>query len=102
MPANLTIYIGTVNSSGVRVPLVGAKVYLRPSRTDITYLNGVNYLPWDVNQTSDPGYRDCWVATTNGAGYATCTSGVVIPTRLAGRWRAKATCSLGCFTATAS
>lgn len=74
MPANLTIYIGTVNSSGVRVPLVGAKVYLRPSRTDITYLNGVNYLPWDVNQTSDPGYRDCWVATTNGAGYATFQS----------------------------
>jgi hypothetical protein len=71
MPANLTIYIGTVNSSGVRVPLVNAKVYLRPSRTDITYLNGANYLPWDVNQTSDPGYRDCWVATTNGAGFAT-------------------------------
>ena len=71
MPANLTIYVGTINSTGVRVPLVNAKVYLRPNRTDITYLNGATYLPWEVNQTSDPGYRDCWVAVTNGAGFAT-------------------------------
>jgi hypothetical protein len=71
MPANLTIYVGSVSSSGARVPLVGAKVYLRPSRTDITYLNGSSYLPWEVNQNSDPGYRDCWVAVTNGLGYAT-------------------------------
>lgn len=71
MPANLTIYVGSVNSSGTRVPLVGAKVYLRPSRTDITYLNGSTYLPWEVNQNSDTGYRDCWVAVTNGLGFAT-------------------------------
>lgn len=71
MPANLTIYVGTINSTGVRVPLVNVKVYLRPSRTDITYLNGSSYLPWEVNQNSDPGYRDCWVAVTNGLGYAT-------------------------------
>ena len=71
MPANLTIYVGSVNSSGTRVPLVGAKVYLRPSRTDITYLNGSTYLPWEVNQNSDAGYRDCWVAVTNGLGFAT-------------------------------
>lgn len=71
MSANLTIYVGSVSNSGARVPLVGAKVYLRPSRTDITYLNGSSYLPWEVNQNSDPGYRDCWVAVTNGLGYAT-------------------------------
>ena len=76
MPANLTIYVGTVNSTGVRVPLVNAKVYLRPNRTDITYLNGATYLPWEVNQTSDPGYRDCWVAVTNGAGFATFQNAV--------------------------
>ena len=71
MPANLSIYVGSVNSSGSRVPLVGAKVYLRPSRTDITYLNSGSYIPWEVNQNSDAGYRDCWVAVTNGSGIAT-------------------------------
>ena len=69
MPANLTIYVGTINSTGFRVPLVNAKVYLRPNRTDITYLNGTTICHGRSNQTSDPGYRDCWVAVTNGTGF---------------------------------
>lgn len=70
MGATLSIYVGSVDSAGTRKPIVGAKVYLKPSRTDVTFLSTGVYVPWSVNQTSDPGYRDCWVAISNGSGIA--------------------------------
>mgnify|MGYP000131367356 CR=1 FL=1 len=75
MPANLTIFIGSV-AGGAAAPITPTDrpVYLTPSRKDGTFLIGGKWLPWDLNVGSDPGYRDCWRATTNGFGYATFTN----------------------------
>lgn len=75
MPANLTIFIGSV-AAGAAAPItpVARPVYLTPSRKDGTFLLGGKWLPWDINVGSDPGYRDCWRAETNGLGYATFTN----------------------------
>jgi hypothetical protein len=71
MPKILSIRIGFVDSVGVFQPLaVGRPVYLKPSRTDISYLNAGVYLPWELNQTSDAGFQDCRRAVTNGSGIA--------------------------------
>jgi len=68
----LTVRVGSVDSSGTFQPApAGTPVYLKPSRTDITFLSGAAYVAWGLNQNSEPGFRDCWRAVTNGTGYAT-------------------------------
>ena len=68
---SLSIQIGYVDSTGTFVPWQGRPVYLKPSDTRITFLNGSVYLPWDENQNGDVGFTDCWKAITNGSGVAT-------------------------------
>jgi hypothetical protein len=67
----LTIKIGYVDSAGNFVPWASKPVYLKPSRTDITFLSDGVYLPWNKNQLGDVGFEDCWKAVTNGLGVAT-------------------------------
>lgn len=67
----LSIRIGYVDSGGTFVPWAAKAVYLKPSRTDITFLSDGIYLPWNKNQLGDVGYEDCWKAVTNGMGIAT-------------------------------
>lgn len=72
MPRALTIRVGTLDAAGNFVPAAaGTPVYMKPSRQDITYLNGTDWYPWEINKDSDNGFRDCWKAVSNGTGWAT-------------------------------
>lgn len=71
MAKNISITLGYDDGAGTWQPLVGKKVYLKPSRTDIFVKRGSVWMPWEGNPDNDVGYKDAVQVVTNELGVAT-------------------------------
>lgn len=65
MPCTISGTLAYLDATGTRQVIGGKKVYLRPSRTDFTYLAGGTWEPWPLNPNLTTGYKDCIETTSN-------------------------------------